>query len=444
MNKLPREPALRNHWTGKKTKSESTQILQYYGIDLHAFVNCSLLGLNVEEDESVWEFETVRGRSYQSDLYGKSSSEAEHELVQATVRPPQSSNLPSSLRALFEDDSISPQQILRPPALQVPSHPGTPSPPSSLPPSTSSSPGKERIVVKRPVIQESSVDESTVKQKTFVYPPRGMARSRLNLSSSVPGSQDEASPHAAAGSKPTPSPGILHNTSLNNLSDPSTKTIIRDSRSLRSNRKPYGIDTTLFRHDDELLNDEASPSTTITPGLISSSLENPPLNRPVMGRRRSKSTGEALDPRRNGRADLDLASPSAFHFPHLSPSSPQTSLTSHNRSSPTNFSSPMPESSHSTHQMTYSLDTSASRLHKPAPIPLPSSMARARSATTVIETESQSFRTGQDNGAPLLPPLKPFALSDRPRNGGDSGPSTNSSAPGLRDVLKVTFLLNTR
>ncbi|KAG6897399.1 hypothetical protein C0992_001905 [Termitomyces sp. T32_za158] len=395
-----------------------------------------LLGLNVEEDESVWEFETVRGRSYQPDLYSGNSSEAEHESMLATVRSPQPSNLPSSLRALFEDDSILPQQTLRPPALQVPSHPGTPSPPGSLPPSTSSSPGKERIAVKRPLTRDSSVDELTVKQKTFVYPPRGMAHSRLKLSSSAPGSDDEAHPRAATGLKSAPSPGISPSPFLNNLGDTSRKTMTRDPRSLRSNRKPYEIDTTLLSHDE--FNDEASPSTTITPGLVSSSLDNSHLNRLVVGRRRSQSTGQALDPRRNGRADLDLASPSAFHFPHPSTSSAQTSSTSHNRSSPTHFSYTMSESSHGTHQMTYSLDTSASRLHIPAPNALPLSMSLARSATALAETESQ-LRKGQDNGAPLLPPLKPFALSDRTRNGSDSGTSTNSSAPGLKDVLKAIF-----
>ncbi|KAG6868923.1 hypothetical protein C0993_007697 [Termitomyces sp. T159_Od127] len=398
-----------------------------------------LLGLDVDDDESVWEFETLRGRSYQQDLYGKNSSEAEHESLQSTFRSPQPSNLPSSLRALFEDDSVAPQQILRPPALQIPSHPGTPSPPGSLPPSASSSPGKERIAVKRPLTQDPSVDELTVKQKTFVYPPRGMAPSRSKLSSSIPGPDDESSPHAAVGLKSTPSPGMLPSPSIDNLSETSTKTIIRDPRSLRLNRKPYEINTALPPHD-ELLNDEASPSTTITPGLVSSSLDSAPSNRPVMGRRRSKSTGEALDPRRNGRADLDLASSSAFHFPQPSPSSAQTSSTSQNRSSPTYLGYPTSESSHSTHQMTYSLDTSASRLHKPAPSPLLPPIARARPTTALVETESRSLRKGQANGAPLLPPLKPFALSDRTRNGNDSGTSTNPSAPGLKDVLKAFFL----
>ncbi|KAG6862205.1 hypothetical protein C0995_002135 [Termitomyces sp. Mi166 len=389
-----------------------------------------LLGTDVGEDESVWEFETVRGRSFQPDLYGENPSEAEHESMQATIRSAQSSNLPSSLRALFEDDSL----LAQPPAFQFPSHSGTRSPPNSILPSTSSSPGKERAAVKKPLMQDSIGDEPTVKQRTFVYPPRGMARSRSKLSSSVPGSDDESALHVVSESKLAPFPGVLPSPSLDTLGDPLMKTT-RDPRSLRSIRKPHEIDTTPLPHDDGLISDEASPSRTITPGLISSSLENLPLNRPVMGRRRSKSTGEALSLRRDGRADLDLASPSVFHFPHPV----QTSSTSHSHLSPTHFSSSTPGSSYSTHQTTYSLDTS-STLHQPAPNPETPSIARTRSATALLpETESQYLRKGQANGVPLLPPLKPFALSDRIRNGSDAGTSMNSSAPGLRDVLKAIF-----
>ncbi|KAH0589372.1 hypothetical protein H2248_005130 [Termitomyces sp. 'cryptogamus'] len=397
-----------------------------------------LLGLDVGDDESVWEFETVRGRSSQPGSFRENSYEAEHESVQAIVHSPQSSNLPSSLRALFEDDSLPPQQILRPPAFQVSSYPGTPSPPSSIPPSTSSSPGKERIPTKPPQMQDSLGDKPTVKQRTFVYPPRGMARSRLKLSSNVPSPDDEAGFYAATESKLALSPSVP-SPSLDNLGDPPMNTTLCDPRFLQLARKPYEIDTTYLPHDDGLLSDEASPSTTITPGLISSSLENLPLNRPVMGRRRSKSTGEALGPRRNGRADL--ASPSAFHFPHPSPSSLQTSSTSHNHPPPTHFGSLTPGSSQHTHQTTYSLDTSASTLYQASPSPVPSSVARTRSATALPEAESQFIQKIQANGAHLLPPLKPFALSDRSsRHGNDTGTNMNPSAPGLRDVLKIPSL----
>ncbi|KAG6865846.1 hypothetical protein C0991_011178 [Blastosporella zonata] len=406
-----------------------------------------LLGLDDEDDESLWEFETVRGRSFASRPYNEdfASNEAENEeQSMQTIRSPKPPTLPSSLRALFEDDSEPPQQILRPPAFQVPSHPGTPSPPSSVPPSISSSPGRERIPMKRPPVLDSPVDEPTVKQKTFVYPPRGMARSRSKLSSSVSGSDDESASRTLFESKLTPSPRIMPSPSLDSLGEPSKKSTLRDPRTLRSKQPPSPVDITPLHSDDELVNDDTSPSTTITPGLPSAALPGGvSISRPVMGRRRSQSTGEALVPRRNGRTDLDLASPSAFQFPlsaHPLPSEPN--LISQSRPSPNNFnSSTLGGSLHIAHQVTYSLDTSASTRQNHVPSPLPSSIARTRSATILPETtETLPLRKGPTNDMPLLPPLKPFALSDRNKGGSDGGSSMSSGTPGLKDVLKIPSL----
>ncbi|KAG6907910.1 hypothetical protein DXG01_006965 [Tephrocybe rancida] len=399
-----------------------------------------LLQLDDDEDQDLWEFETVRGRSALSRPYDEDfvSHEVENEeQSMETIRSPQASTLPSSLRALFEDDLDPPTQILRPPVFQAPPHPGTSNPPSSIiPPSMSSSPGRERTAVKRSQLLDTLGDEPTVKQKTFVYPPRAMARSRSKLSSSVPGSDDEASSHVPFDSKLALSARIPPSPSLELLGDPTKKTTPLHPRSRsRSNHRPSDIDTSAFPSDDEFVGDSTSPSTTITPGVPSSGV---PLKRPVMGRRRSQSTGEALGPRRNGRADLDLASPSAFHFPPSSYFSEETVSDSQSRSSPTH---PQAGSSHSAHQVTYSLDTSASTRQKVDRSPLPSSMARTRSATTLPEsTEGQLPRKGLINETPLLPPLKPFALSDRNRGGSDGSLGMSSGTPGLKDVLKIPSL----
>ncbi|KAG6844346.1 hypothetical protein H0H87_007622 [Tephrocybe sp. NHM501043] len=407
-----------------------------------------LMGMDQQDNEKLWEFETVRGRSFLSQPFDEDpvpyEAKSEEQSMQTIRSPPHSSTLPSSLRSLFEDESEPSQPILRPPVFQLPSHPGTPSPPSSVPPPISSSPGRERLGIKRPPALDTLKDEPTVKQKTFVYPPRGMARSRSKLSSSVPGSDDEAVSHTHIHleSKLTPSPRTMPSHSLDSPGEPSKKSTLRDPRTLRSKQLPSAIDTVPLPSEDEI--DETSPSTTVTPGPPSSVMPSLPSGRPVMGRRRSQSTGEALGPRRNGRADLDLASPSAFQFPpsaHHPPSSDQTTSTSQSRSPPNHFISGTPGGSHSTHQVTYSLDTSASTWQKSAPSPLPLSIARTRSATTFPEsTDIPPLRKAPVNGAPLLPPLKPFALPDRNRGGSDVGSNMSSGTPGLKDVLKIPFL----
>ncbi|KAG6813319.1 hypothetical protein H0H92_012132 [Tricholoma furcatifolium] len=398
-----------------------------------------LLQIHEEEDENPWEFETVRGRSFRSGLDEDENSVSLHggseeNIPQATIRStPQSSTLPSSLRALFEDDSApqQPQPVLRPPAFPISSHPGTPSPPSSFPPSASPSPGKDRTIMKRPPILDPAGDEPTIRQKTFVYPPRGMTRSRSKLSSSVPGSDDEI---ALFDSSLAPSPRILPSLSMEFLSDTSKKSVLSDHLSTRT---PLELDTpSLPSENEDLTSDETSPSATITPGLPPSAAGS---TRPLMGRRRSKSTGEALGPRRNGRADLDLASPSAFQFPPSSPSSGKA-LPPHSRLSP-NHSNSAANNLHTAHQATFSLDTSTSTRPKPVTIHLSSSFSRTRSATTPPASEVQPpLQKSQVNETPLIPQLKSFALLDRAKNGIDNGSSPSSAAPGLKDVLKIPSL----
>ncbi|KAF5385865.1 hypothetical protein D9615_002457 [Tricholomella constricta] len=418
-----------------------------------------LLHLDVA-DENPWEFETVRGRSFRLmpfDEDAPPNPESENEPTHSTIRPPQSTHLPSSLRLLFEDDSTPQQETLRPPAFQIPSHPSAPSPSSSIAPSTSPSPGRERIPIRRAQTLDTLGDDLSAKQKTFVYPPRGMTRSRSKLSPSVPDSDDEGSSHTHFDPNSTPSPRIRPSPSPDPSSpdfygDPAKKPSLRDPRTLRSNRPPFEIDTTPSASDEEQANDETSPATTVTPGFPSSTPESFPPNSPWITRKRSKSTGEALDPRRVGRVDLDLESSSAFQFPPSpkpflsSEPTPSTSLPprSHSRMSPTHLSASTSVSSPGAHQTTYSLDTSASARRVPTPNPmLPPSITRTRSATTLPETpppntEASLLRKGSANdGAPLIPPLKPFALTGRSRSGSDASQSIIPGTPGLKDVLKA-------
>ncbi|KAG5635217.1 hypothetical protein H0H81_012021 [Sphagnurus paluster] len=387
-----------------------------------------LMQLAVEE-ENPWEFETVRGRSFRQ-LYHDddvpSDQNADDEPAQATIRASHSTPLPSSLRLLFEDESTSSastSETLRPPAFQLPTLPSTPSPPNSGSPSLSSSlpssPGRDRMQVKRVPTLEPLGDELTVKQKSFMYPPRTM-RSRSKLSSSVPSSDDEASTPTSFDTKMMPSPRIR-------TPDPSKVTALRDPRTLPSRRSPFEFDHT--SSDEDQVTEETSPATTITPGIPSSTTQSLCRDPPMILRKRSQSTGEALGPRRNGRVDLDLASPSAFQFP------PSPKLLTGTQTSP---STPIPQRSHS--------HTSASTRRMPTVSPsVPPSATRTRAATTLPETpppnaEASLLRVGvMDEMMPLVPPLKPFALSSRSRSGSDAS-QTNPGTPGLRDVLKIPSL----
>ncbi|GLB37162.1 putative ste ste20 ysk protein kinase [Lyophyllum shimeji] len=416
-----------------------------------------LLRQNVE-DENPWEFDTVRGNPFRQTPHDEDTApqtESFNEPAQSTIRPPQSSALPSSLRLLFEDDASPQQETLRPPVFPLPTQPNTPSPPGFIPASASSSPGRQRMTVKRAQTLDTAADELATKQKTFVYPPRGMGRSRSNLPSSVPNSDDENMPFDL---KAAPSPRIRPSPSP----DPSSLDLFggvatqftRDPRNPRLDRVSSEGDSLPSSEDDQG-NEETSPATTVTPGIPSSTPEALPSNPPLMIRKRSKSTGEALGPRRNGRVDLDLASPSAFQFPL----SPNPSLSSdytppsphpqrlHSRLSPTHLSTSSPISSPAAHQTTFSLDTSSTR-RAPAPnSALPISITRTRSATTLPDAppppaDGPLLRKGTVKDAtPLIPPSKPFALSGRSRSGSDASLSNNNPAtPGLKDVLKIPSL----
>lgn len=189
------------------------------------------------ENENPWEFETVRGHSFRQIPYEDATSETEsdNEPTQSTIRPPLSSTLPSSLRLLFEDDDSPQQETLRPPVFQLPTHPSTPTPPSSIPPSTSSSPGRERIPVKRTPTLDTPSDELAAKQKTFVYPPRSMARSRSKLSSSVPSSDDEHVPFDSKTASPRIRPSPSPDPSYLDFYDGAAKQFTRDLRARRLN-----------------------------------------------------------------------------------------------------------------------------------------------------------------------------------------------------------------
>ncbi|KAJ7783031.1 Pkinase-domain-containing protein [Mycena metata] len=389
------------------------------------------LGVNVE-DENPWEFDPVRGNSaFYPDLDVSGLSTSDSFQTQATIRPP-APPLPLSLRAIFADEAAPAQESFRVPQFHIPSQRNTPSPPISQP-TSAVSPG--RTGLKRGLMADGISDVLTAKQGTFAFPPRGVGRSRSNLATSVPNS-DEESPDLI------PPPAEFE-------AEESTSNGVRNSYRTRG---PPNIEIPSSSQAEHLSFDLASP--THPPATVSTSSPNIPSSRPPMNRKRSKSSAEGLTPVLAAKRDLDLASPGAFQFPPtqkiLSPSIPsilplQLQKSHHNRTSPTHSSTSTLPLSPGAHQATYSLDTSASTRRFAAP-----SMTRTRSATALPETAvskpiSSSRQTNilADNLPLPPPPVPPFARSGRERSGSDSSNASYTpglGTPGLKDVLKIPSL----
>jgi len=428
------------------------------------------------EDESLWEFETVRGRSFPPAFDRDSSPpDTEDNTVpnQSTIRPPPSTTLPSSLRLLFEDEVAPQSDSFRLPTF--PSHRNTPSPPTLLSQSISSSLARDKTAMK--LTLDGSGDDLPAKQPNFAFPPRMNIRSRSKLSSSVPSSDDEA-PSDDAKASPFGQGAPLFSRHTTEGSEPSVDAVRNTStyRDVRSARGPPDIKIPRPSDADDPPFDLTSPTTT---GLSSSSPDisipgASSFKRPA-NRKRSQSSAEGLTARGGftGRRDLNLALPVAFQFPPnlkvWSPSPPAVSplqlQKTQNLISPTHASASSPVISPSAHQTAYSLDTSASGV-QPRRYPalgqhLPSSIARTRPTTALPETtppETGSGKAGTSinrqasarsilqDGPPLVPPVKPFAsyIPGRDRSCSDSSVSvqtTNLGLPGLKDVLKVLFLI---
>ncbi|KAG2150611.1 kinase-like domain-containing protein [Suillus clintonianus] len=143
----------------------------------------------VDEETDLWEFDTIRRRTFQAalkedilpDTFPNDSS-----LAVPTVKP--SARLPTSLRGLFDDDSAHLGfETLRAPMPPPPPLRDTPSP-TPLAPSSSS---PSRTPFKRTLATPDSTDDvQMVKYNDFAFPPRTVSRAKSKLSTNVPASMD--------------------------------------------------------------------------------------------------------------------------------------------------------------------------------------------------------------------------------------------------------------
>ncbi|KAG0707307.1 kinase-like domain-containing protein [Suillus ampliporus] len=145
----------------------------------------------VDEETDLWEFDTIRRQTFQAalkedllpDTFPNDSS-----LGVPTVKP--SARVPTSLRGLFDDDSVHlGVETLRAPMPHPPPVRDTPSPTPLAP--SSSSPSRDRTLFKRTLAPADNTDDvQMVKYNDFAFPPKTVSRAKSKLSTSVPTSMD--------------------------------------------------------------------------------------------------------------------------------------------------------------------------------------------------------------------------------------------------------------
>ncbi|KAL0063282.1 kinase that interacts with cdc31p [Marasmius tenuissimus] len=401
-----------------------------------------------DDDDDIWEFETVRGRPPQfiSDDEPDDLELPEDSHPQATIRAGPSNPLPSSLRGLFGDDTSTTQNTFRAPAFLS----------SNLPPTTASSPSPSPVpsssrIPKQPLSLEIN-DVERAQTNNFVF-PRNAARSKPQLATSLPSSEDES-----VLSQESPSPSGTTTSDSHSLTDdrdsdsPLTAGTVRSYRDIRSLRGLPDIAIPPPNANNSTIDVLGTPPADTPPSGMSASdpdLSSPPPGRPVT-RKRSKSNADGPNTKAGGLSarrdvNMNLATTSAFQFPPSTTSSSSSStvlpLQTIKKSPTQSTSQPSPI----VHQATYSLDAPGRRYTAASPRS-PPSIVRTRSATALPENNSNGAMPSDSDLAdfPLLPPVKPFAEPRRNRSGSDSSSSSraaiNLGTPGLKDVIKIPSL----
>ncbi|KAI0665966.1 kinase-like domain-containing protein [Trametes maxima] len=440
---------------------------------------------DLEEDENPWEFDTVRGRSTSSlDNFEPDSAllmllEDEAAGGQSTVRPPPISNVPATLRNLF-DYGDPPPNSFPIPSFELPSDEllANPSLNISSPPPRGRSPSRG-LTTPEPTLE----DPRTAKQSAFVFPPR--SSSPLVLPATEQDTEPPPSPRERKRERLPPlGPGIPR------AMAPTPSNMDGESKVSTPISKPVPTyrEVRSYRGVPNIEIPEVSPthaSTDSPPPIVlsTSSPERSANPKPPTNRKRSQSSAGGASPpsvasSSRGRA---LATPD-FRFPPVSPlaASPQEESApsplptfklphGHDRRSPTHSSvstiSTISTSS-SVHQTSQSLDASIlpKRLASPGgSLPTPPPIMRARSATALESPHSQTFAAAQSSALAsvrtphrrpslnrlgsagvLDMPVRPFAKRSDSRSGSPAESSFSQASgipvPGLRDVLKIPTL----
>ncbi|KAH9176437.1 Pkinase-domain-containing protein [Lactarius sanguifluus] len=417
---------------------------------------------NLESDENPWEFDTVRGRSF--DTSGSGSPQAANEDGSlATVRP-QPSKLPTSLRHLFDSDTASvpdpfripgfnssnkevastiPNSLLSPPSPVVPP---PPPPPPSVP--------RDRTARRALRIESSFEDGPNLSTATFAFPPRTISRG--TKAKVINGFEDQGNssslhtrhaerPSTAPGSPTSPMPGG-HNTIV-------SKFVGRRDQRL----DPSDLDLeAVFRRPGHEVNLPVISKDDGPPADVKSAAS---ARRSPATRKRSQSSTQGPRPSLEQNSPL----PPDFQFPEHTSSSDSSFSSSvlrvRPRISPTRASaSKTPVSLHtSTHSLDARIPVSAPR--RPSPPGLaPPVLGRSRSATPADDIPPDPHAEPLPGGhrsqrRPSLHRLASLAVMEtapqtkasskpaRGRSGNSAGGVGDlSGIPGLKDVLKAPAL----
>jgi len=424
-----------------------------------------------EPDENPWEFDTVRGRSFDASGLGSPQVTVRKEQASATIKPP-SSKLPTSLRHLFDDDATSAPDPFRIPGFSTAGKDAASGIPASpvLPPSPATPLPivRDRAARRALRIENSHEDVPNLSTATFAFPPRtitraakakvgtGLSDDQVGSVSSNPGHADK--PSTVPSSSP-PENTVAGSTTPVLTSLPPKVPARRDVR-LDSGDPDLEALTQGSGHEMNLLtaaNDD---------GSLSDSKLVPALSRRSPSRNRSQSTAQFLPPTSAQEQTLSLPD---FHFPQNSSDFNQSLATSSGpgyrpraRMSPIQVHAPNTQIF--LHNPTHSLDArnSTGSPQRPSPPSLaPPVVGRSRSATPGDDTSHDAHvgplpgglklqrrpslhrlasLTGMET-SPSSPQAKHLWKSVRGRSGNSAGGVGDlSGIPDLKDVLKVSLL----
>ncbi|KAF9241511.1 Pkinase-domain-containing protein [Melanogaster broomeanus] len=379
----------------------------------------------VEEDDDLWEFDTLRRGSLKAALNEDHeihpSSTFDTPSVAATVRPIPS-RLPTSLRGLFDVDAGL-HDTLKAPLFPPSSLSNSLTAPPAVP-QLSSSPARERAGVKRAGLTEGVDDAQLAKYNEFAFPPRVSSRAKSKLSTAVP----------------------PHSRDEGQAADTDT-----------ADRQSIDFDST-YEHvtgDPEIppnSTSHADTSLTSMPATNFVSLPEAALGKSTLGRNRSQPNfvvpvgpGASLMSRARG-----TVSPSEFQFPAstaLPSSGPSLasaySPTSHSRLSPTHVSASS-ASSFSATPVNRARSVNAADADPSPPVESPPSEALVTRKPSLNRQASVAVMESTP-ASPLMPPVRPFAVRERSGSSSSKGSDGSNSAkspilPGLKDAVKVSTL----
>ncbi|KAH9001988.1 Pkinase-domain-containing protein [Lactarius hatsudake] len=418
---------------------------------------------NLESDENPWEFDTVRGRSF--DTSGSGSPQAANEDgTLATVRP-QPSKLPTSLRHLFDSDTASvpdpfripgfnssnkevastiPNSLFPPPSPVVPP---PPPPPPSVP--------RDRAARRALRIESSFEDGPNLSTATFAFPPRTISRgTKAKVINGFEDQGNSSSSHTGHAERPSTAPG----SPTFEITPDGNNTIVSKFVGRRDQRlDPSDLDLeAVFRRPGHEANLPVISKDDGPPADVKSAVF---ARRGPASRKRSQSSTQGPRPSLEQNSPL----PPDFQFPEHTSSSDSSFSSSvlrvRPRMSPTRAgASKTPVSLHtSTHSLDARIPASAPR--RPSPPGLaPPVLGRSRSATPADDTPPDPHAEPLPGGhrsqrRPSLHRLASLAVMEtapqskasskpaRGRSGNSAGGVGDlSGVPGLKDVLKAPAL----